>query len=299
MALFMLFVDGLGLQPPTPSNPIYAYDLPVLQGLLQGEGQTFLLPTDASMGVSGLPQSATGQTALLTGRNPFSAVSTHKSGFPGPTLRNIIAKHSVFRQIRALGGSCTFANAYTRSFSWQNIARASVSTCSVLAASLPFRLLDDLKKERAVYQECTNEALRRRGYEVPLWSPAKGGSILVNIAKDYDFTLYEYFQTDLAGHSQDPVYIQKVLEDLEELLASILNHKPDDMTLLLTSDHGNIEDSSTRGHTLNKVPCVVVGPDQTSFTQVENLTHIVPAVLRALYGKSLDRRKVTGAEDRN
>ncbi len=70
----------------------------------------------------------------------------------------------------------------------------------------------------------------------------------------YDFTLYEYFLTDKAGHTQDRDRCEQVLRDLDRFLAAYLEAAPPGATTLLTSDHGNIEDLSTRSHTRNPVP---------------------------------------------
>ncbi|MBI2247843.1 MAG: metalloenzyme, partial [Armatimonadetes bacterium] len=76
--MLLFFVDGLGLGPDDAEiNPVVAARTPCLEGLL-GRKMTapsdvikndgaLLVPTDATLGIDGLPQSATGQTALLTG----------------------------------------------------------------------------------------------------------------------------------------------------------------------------------------------------------------------------------------
>jgi len=66
--------------------------------------------------------------------------------------------------------------------------------------------------------------------------------------------MYEHFLTDLAGHTQDMEHAALVLENLEALLDGLLSHL--DLfrhLVVLASDHGNIEDLSTKQHTLNCV----------------------------------------------
>jgi hypothetical protein len=63
---------------------------------------------DASLGVPGLPQSATGQTSILTGVNAPAEMGRHISGFPGPTLRRILFEHSVLKRIRERGLSAKY-----------------------------------------------------------------------------------------------------------------------------------------------------------------------------------------------
>ena len=77
--MMFLFVDGVGLGSLDPAtNPFVRARTPTLRALLGGplagpesveSAMATLVPLDARLGVSGLPQSATGQTALLTGEN--------------------------------------------------------------------------------------------------------------------------------------------------------------------------------------------------------------------------------------
>ena len=55
--------------------------------------------------------------------------------------------------------------------------------------------------------------------------------------------------------------------------------------MLLTSDHGNIEDLSTRSHTRNPVPLMAWGPGATDvLRRCRDITHVTPAVLGLLAG---------------
>ena len=58
-------------------------------------------------------------------------------------------------------------------------------------------------------------------------------------------------------------------------------------TVILTSDHGNIEDLSTRNHTLNAVPTIAWGPARERVAQqVHSLADITPAILDVLESES-------------
>ena len=282
MNILHIFIDGLGLNFDHTTNPILKNRLPYLQMFLSRKNPGLLIPTDASLEYDGLPQSATGQTALLTGVNPVPFVGGHRSGFPGPKLIKIIKENSILKRIDALGLKSTFANAYHREFSWENVSRASVTTYNVLSAGQKFRNLDDLCRGKAVYQEFTNEFLRKKGYRVPLWTPEHAGKVLVDITKENFYTLYEFFQTDIAGHkTENKEFLRKVLKNLDEFLGSVWENLPGGTTLLLTSDHGNIEDDSTRLHTTNPVPTFAYGPKADIFSGVKTLTDIVPGILKA------------------
>jgi phosphopentomutase len=51
-----------------------------------------------------------------------------------------------------------------------------------------------------------------------------------------------------------------ILEVFDRVLGSLLKHLDFSTSLvLIASDHGNLEDLSTRRHTMNKVPAIVIG----------------------------------------
>ena len=54
-------------------------------------------------------------------------------------------------------------------------------------------------------------------------------------------------------------------------------------TVILTSDHGNIEDLSVRNHTLNPVPTIVWGRHREHIApRIRSLTDITPAIVDVL-----------------
>jgi bisphosphoglycerate-independent phosphoglycerate mutase (AlkP superfamily) len=53
--------------------------------------------------------------------------------------------------------------------------------------------------------------------------------------------------------------------------------------VVITSDHGNMEDISIRQHTTNDVPTVAIGAARHTFAEgLHDLTGIAPGVLRAM-----------------
>jgi len=53
--------------------------------------------------------------------------------------------------------------------------------------------------------------------------------------------------------------------------------------IVITSDHGNLEDLSTRKHTANDVPTVIIGAARGRVAEgLHDLTGIAPGILRAL-----------------
>jgi len=45
--------------------------------------------------------------------------------------------------------------------------------------------------------------MRERGYDIPERSPVEAGEIIAREAMGLDFSLFEYFETDRAGHDRD------------------------------------------------------------------------------------------------
>lgn len=326
MRCFLLFVDGIGLGRRDPAaNPFERFDLPHLSGLLGGrmlvqESFPFASPPahgaalDACLGIRGLPQSATGQTTILTGVNAPRHINRHLNGYPSPRLRALLQEHSLFRRVLALGRSATFLNAYRDEFfRWLELTggdpdradpqavaalfahvprralrryRPSASTTAVLAAGLPFRTLDDLRAGRAVYHDITHVTLQGgpRDYGVPLVAPAEAGRRAAAVAREYDFVMYEHFLTDLAGHRAEMEQAGRVLANLDQFLGGLLaGLDPAEHLLLLVSDHGNLEDLSDKVHTRNPVPAVAWGRGaEQAAARLRDLTDVAPLIMDML-----------------
>lgn len=292
VALLLLFVDGLGIGTRGPHNPLDGLDSAEPLAVFQNEDADILFegvlaPTDATLGVDGRPQSASGQTTILTGINAAQAIGYHKQGFPNQPLLDIIREHSIFLQLKRAGAErITFANTYTKRFFESRPRWISATTAAVEAARLRFNTVDDLNAGRAVYQDFTNALLIERGEHVTLRTPEAAGEVLANIVAQHQFTLYEYFITDRVGHAQDAQAAHSVLRQLAAFLRAILSRlNLKETTVILTSDHGNIEDLSLRNHTLNAVPTLVWGAKRQSMAStIKSLTDITPAIVHTLTG---------------
>jgi bisphosphoglycerate-independent phosphoglycerate mutase (AlkP superfamily) len=154
----------------------------------------------------------------------------------------------------------------------------------VEAAGLRFNTVSDLRAGRAVFQDFTNAMLIERGEPVDLRSPEEAGEILSSIVAANKFTLYEYFITDKVGHAQDYEAAGRVLRALALLIRSLLTKLDlENTTVVLTSDHGNIEDLSVRNHTLNLVPTIVWGEHRKKLAaRIRSLTDITPGIIDVL-----------------
>ena len=362
MSLIFIFLDGVGLAPASPDNPLANADTPCLRALLGGpltieqatgmgdEGwelelrphppspiphpppQLLFKPIDATLGVDGLPQSGTGQTALLAGVNAAELHGRHQPHVPPVALRVLLAERSIFRRVIARGGRATFANPFGPGY-WQAVAarriRRSASVIAAEGAGLRFRDGDDLRNGRAVSWDVTNTAMRARDIEAPLVAPAQAGIHLARLAHDHDLVFYESFLPDLAGHGRlttDPstplrvgdrrptteddgqltndqrpmtndqsseadalssfvlrpwsveTQIQQAMALLDGLIGgALVALRPED-TLLITSDHGNVESIAAPTHTRNPVPLLVVGPAARAFEPVASIMEIADII---------------------
>jgi hypothetical protein len=288
MGVLLLFVDGLGLGEDDPGkNPVVRARLTRLRLLRDSpapDAAGTLVATDACLGVPGLPQSATGQTTLLTGVNAPAAVGRHINGYCTKSLAALLDGRSLFSRVKSSGGEATFANAYTPAFLAKLPRFLSVSTVAMLRAGLRFRTLEDLARGDALFHDYTNRLLPERGYVLPPVTPREAGGRLARLAQSHVFTMYEHFLTDHAGHAQDMARGVAMLEDLEEFLDAILSAIDLSAHLVvLTSDHGNLEDLTTNRHTRNPVPALFWGAGSAEAAAgVRTIADIAPAILRHL-----------------
>ena len=290
MSVLLFFIDGLGIGTRGPFNPLDGLaDAEPLAIFLEEIPTTpfegIVVPTDACLGVEGRPQSASGQTTILTGINVPAKLGYHKQGFPNSAMLEIIRDHSIFLQLMRAGiEPITFANTYTQRFFDERPRWVSATTAAVEAAGVRFRTVPDLKAGRAVYQDFTNAVLIERGEDVKPRTPDEAATVLARIAGEHRFTLYEYFITDKVGHKQDVQAARLVLKNLAAFIRGVLTRIDLDRTsVILTSDHGNVEDLSSRNHTLNSVPTIVWGVNRERIaSRIKNLADITPAIVETL-----------------
>ncbi len=297
MHFLFVFVDGVGIGARDPGvNPFARADLPVLTDLLGGipfldrprlQGERALcMPLDANLDVDGLPQSGTGQTTLFTGRNAPQHIGEHYGPYPDRRL-SVLLEDNLFHRLLALQKRVTFANAYPPIFferMERGSDRRSATAQAVAAAGLGYRSSDDLKAGRAVSASLTNERFPHSGEAPALITAHEAGRNLEHLSREHDFTLFEFFLTDVAGHRPARMSAVAILERLDEFVGGILDGFDDEESLLLiTSDHGNIEDESTRRHTRNAVPAIAVGARRHEFAEgLRSLADVTPAIVRTL-----------------
>jgi len=293
-SVLLFFIDGLGIGARGPFNPLDGLEGAEPLAIFADEQATtihegIVVPTDARLGVEGRPQSASGQTTILTGINVPQLLGYHKQGFPNAEMLEILRNHSIFLQLTRAGvGPITFANTYTQRFFDERPRWVSATTAAMEAAAVPFRQVADLKAGCAVFHDFTNQLLIERGEDIEPRSAEQAAQVLASLASEHKFTLYEYFITDKIGHKQDVQLARTILQNLARLIRELLVRIDLDRTsVILTSDHGNIEDLSSRNHTLNSVPTIVWGLNRIQIAkQIKTLADITPAILQTLMQKT-------------
>lgn len=285
MKMIFVFIDGFGLGKADASvNPIFAADTPGIDHIFK---KNRVMPTDTTLGVPGLPQSATGQTAIFTGVNAPRVLGRHLNAQPSDTLKQIIYEDNLFKKLAGMGLKVTNANVYRQEYldrmtdPREKRYKPSVTSVMTMSAGLPFRMVEDYKNGRGVYHDITGQIIADSGYDAEIITPVEAAGRLYSISRDYDFTLFEHFMTDMIGHKMDMELAVREIELLDTFLGELVRlADPERDIVFITSDHGNIEDITVKTHTMNKIPTIIIGkiPAQANVT-VESLLDITPAVL--------------------
>jgi hypothetical protein len=304
VATLFVFVDGVGAGARAPDrNPLARADFLLSQfadgtgAALPAGGQVAL--ADATLGVAGRPQSATGQTTILTGENASAFLGRHLLGFPNAALRELLRRRSLFRTLAEAGRTATFANAYPvaylRALGFEaqgepefelshRRARASATTVAFAAGGGRFRTWPDARAGGGLTHDITGRRARGHGADVPERAPAEAAEILLSLARRSDLTVFEFFETDEAGHARSMERALEALERVDALLRAIVRGLGPDDALVVASDHGNVEDLSIRNHTRARVPVLGFGRAAREVGTVSDLTGVAPLLLRLATG---------------
>ena len=307
MRVLFLFLDGVGLGGDDPLiNPLAGAAMPNMRELLGNKPLTrsslpvggrldtsraTLLALDTRLGVEGMPQSATGQSVLLTGINIPASIGEHYGPKPNPEIALYLQNGNLFSRLTASGFRAGLLNAYPPTYfaAIQSGKRIySAIPLTVTHAGLPLLTKEDLAAGNALAVDFTAEGWHTHLAltDTPVLTPLQAGRRLGMLAKSYDLAFFEYWLSDYAGHRQDMPGALALLEIFDVMLGGLLESWVDSEGLILiTSDHGNMEDLTTRRHTLNPVPGLIIGDRvlRDNFAQgLFDLTGITPAIWRLI-----------------
>ncbi len=313
--ILFLFLDGVGLGEDNPAtNPFAGNPMPRLAELLGGhrlvsdgsqgrdgsllvdDDRASLLALDACLGVEGIPQSATGQAALLTGKNVPAWLGEHDGPKPNAPIAALLAAGTIFSSLWQQGRQATLANAFPPRY-FESIERGyrlpGVIAFSARQAGIALRTKDDLYAGKALSADFSGDGWRTHlGFtDAPVLSLPEAGGRLYDLASQADLTVFEYWLTDVAGHHQDRSGAAAILQALDAVIGSLADSAAGNQCLVLvTSDHGNLEDMRTRHHTRNDVPLLLIGAHELRRSFLDglpetcrskpDLTDITPAIMR-------------------
>lgn len=306
MHFLFVFLDGVGLGNNDPlSNPFARAETPNLMKLLGdrrlvrdtlGSTNGFvetadatLVGLDATLGVEGIPQSASGQAAILTGINIPAEIGFHYGPKPNPEIKEFLETGTIFHKLKLRGYRVALLNAYPHGY-FEGIASGrrlpGAVAMSVLEAGIPLKTTEDLIAGNALSADFTGQGWRERlnYHEIPVLSHHEAGERLGHLSTQYDFSFFEFWLSDYAGHWADMERACFLLENLDSMLGGLVSSwQSIDGLIFITSDHGNMEDVNTRKHTYNRVPGLVIGPEKLrhQFTRsLKDLTEIAPSILQ-------------------
>jgi hypothetical protein len=301
MAVLFIFIDGVGVGPGGDDNPLslrsYSFlkhftnhdyltsDTPEKKGI-----DTLFKSIDANLGVEGLPQSGTGQTSLFTGENASKRIGKHFGPYPHSKIKPLLKNHSFFKKSQDQGLSPHFLNAYPDIFFKKAKERNRWSATTLMTKSCGLRLnqLKDVQNGTAITAEITQNIWRTRlKLDVPDITLQEAAQRALTSLRRHDVVLFEYYLTDKAGHSMDLKTAEEVLFNLDGFITEIIENLQPDDTLVITSDHGNLEDLSVKTHTRNPVPLLVHG-DVKNFRECKSILDVTPAILKCLNKKKPD-----------
>jgi 2,3-bisphosphoglycerate-independent phosphoglycerate mutase len=299
MALFFLFVDGVGVGEKNVLNPLVSERWDAFswftdcEGLHSGCGEVIeenrlFKKLDANLGVEGLPQSGTGQVALFSGENASKMIGKHFGPFPYSITKPILQKRSLFHKVLAMGMKPHFLNAYPDIFFKRSEKRDRWTSTTLMTKSAGVKLngLQDILEEKAVTAEIIQSAWRDMlGLDVPEITPEDAGARVINGLRKYDLVLYEYYLTDKSGHEMDKEKAERVLTILNRFMIHILKNMDPGDTFVMTSDHGNMENLDMKTHTRNPVPLFVKG-NTAPFKNAESILDVTPGILKVLESES-------------
>ncbi len=301
--VIFLFLDGVGVGSDEPAvNPLVAADLPTVRHLLDGHPPTLstgrfatahahFIPTDAHMGIPGRPQSATGQTAILTGINAPARLGEHYGPRPDQRVRDILDEASIFAQLKTQHQSGYFCNAYPEGyFNAVDSGKRLLSAVPYAATVGGQELLtvDDMRAGRALSANFTGQGWRTDlGYaDVPVYTPEEAGAQLWQIAQDHQFVFFEHWLTDYLGHYRNHAAAVDNFQVFDSFLGGLLDAADLMQTMIIvSSDHGNVEDCSHRKHTENPALTLLLGAERDRYAdRIHRLDDFVPVILDFLHG---------------
>jgi hypothetical protein len=301
-SVLFVFLDGVGIgENDKLINPFVNGEITFLKNIFGlnpiitdptiQNNDRFVFPVDANLDVEGLPQSGSGQTAIFTGINAAKIIGKHFGPFPHSEHIPLLQNESIYTDLIQLKKKVEFANAYPPVFFeylQKGKKRTSVSTMTCRLNGIKINTIEDVLKKNAITSEITNHRWKQRlNINLPPVSVDEAVDILLSVVDRNDFTFYEYFLTDHFGHGRNANERSENLEILSDFLVKLIEGNANN-TIFIASDHGNIEDMSTKTHTRNPALAISVGKNSDYlFHRIKSLTDIKKTLIEVILDKEL------------
>jgi 2,3-bisphosphoglycerate-independent phosphoglycerate mutase len=295
MGLIFVLIDGVGLAPPSANNPVprscvrlaARLGVPLTDSLHVATDDVHARPIDATLGIEGRPQSGSGHSAIFGGYNAAAANGRHQPSYPTIAMREHLAGRNMLLAAKQTGARVAWANAYLPGYTAAvegKRLRHTAGTWSALQAGVRLRGVDDLEAGSAVSWDITQELARTRPGcgALPVIEPAEAGLRLLCLAHRYDLVAWETYLPDLAGHQRIPYTPERALALVDGLLDAVVGGLGSDDALVVTSDHGNVEDATTRVHTRNPVPLLAWGRAAQFCGAARSIADVMDVVLQGI-----------------
>ena len=247
-----LALDGVGHPVDAPSGSVWEQDLPALRPLIDAG-----VALDAALGVPGLPQSGTGQSCWLTGLDAVRYMGEHFGPHPGPTLQRLLRQSSLPIRLAAVGARAALANHYVPQYLEAQARRPRMGCFpfAFTAAGLPLN-------PPGVPPLGATLGLNYREPFGPVQSLVEIshlGRELAGAAHGHDLIVADLWFGDLLGHlgrvEGPPADARAAafayLARVDALLLGLLDAG---VQVVISSDHGNLENLNTKSHTVARVP---------------------------------------------
>lgn len=231
-------------------------------------------PATATLDLPGLPHSATGQAALITGKNAASVMGRHYGPWPGPTLKTFLTDTATVFDYAPFQFANAYPDGYFASLTKGTFQRNSLAFAASLRGQPGFTEQE--------YQAGRGLAVDFRGERLgAATTPELEACRAAALLADTPFVFMDYWITDTFGHQQNHAASQAWFRSFDTFVKHTRTHVSDAL-IIITSDHGNTEDHTHKRHTRNRVPFIALGPGAQRFENVTSLLDVAPA-LHALY----------------
>lgn len=294
-----VFLDGVGIGT-RQDNPFWAAHMPFLDTLLAHRRPTLCqpalvtdraaaFPVDACLGVAGRPQSATGQAAIVSGRNVPRALQEHYGPKPDRRIRALLDQGTLFTRLRQAGLAIGSANAYPPPY-FRGISSGKRLPSAIpyawQAAGISLNNVADYRRQEAIAGSLTGREWRiQLGLDdVPVHTPEQAGRIVGARARVLHFLFFEHWLTDIHGHRQMYPEAVRNFEAIDRFLQGVTESVDLDRTLIIVgSDHGNVEDCSHGRHTCNPTLGLMWGAGcRAAARSMRDLTDFRPVIEKCL-----------------